>query len=87
MKFAPGTPSLYGSSLLTYSGLVSMPSDDSGSSGSSADLATESANGRLRSNSFCTSASSSGKTNPQSVVGQPSPSSGVHASAPVVACA
>jgi hypothetical protein len=60
--------------------LVVIPSDDSVFAGSPADIATECANGRLRSNSAWMSASSSGNTKPHPA--QPSPSSGVHASVP-----
>ena len=43
---------------------ASRPTTDSGSSGSSAERATDSANGMLRSNSAWISASSSGKSKP-----------------------
>ena len=62
-----------------------MPVTVFGLAGSTAELATDWAKGRLRSNSACTSASSSGKTNPQP--SQPAESSGVHASVPSLACA
>ena len=64
--------------------MVLIPSEDFGFAGSFAELATESANGRLRSNSAWTFASSSGKTKPQP--GQPSASSGVHASVLPILC-
>ena len=43
---------------------ASRPTTDSGSSGSSADFATDSANGMFFSNSACTSPSSSGNSKP-----------------------